>query len=249
MIEDILKIWQENMAGQTKKSKSSLADGHSCQYCNKSFVRATTLAAHNCEPKRRWAQKDEQGVRLGFLCFQKFYNLIRAAGPEKTYENFVDSPYYLAFVKFGRYLVEIRAVEPEKYCDWLLRNNHKLDYWCKDSLYEQYLIDHLFREPAAPALERSIETMMDWAAEQQSRYQDYFKYASANRICFDIQRGKISAWAIYCSGAGKKFLGKITEKELEQIWPYIDSERWTKNFEIKDIDFQWAQNLLTQAGL
>lgn len=237
------------MAGATKKSKNSSADNHICQYCNKSFVRATTLAAHNCEPKRRMSQRNEQGVRLGFICFQKFYNLIRASDADKTYEEFVDSPYYLAFVKFGRYLVEIRAVGAEKYCDWLLRNNHKLDHWCKDSLYDQYLKNYLIKEPAAPALERSIETMISWAQEHQSRYQDYFKYASVSRICFDIQRGRISAWVIYCSQTGNDFLNKISEKDLEQIWPYIDSEQWTKNLEIKDIDFRWAKTLLQQAGL
>jgi len=236
------------MAGQKTKSENSSIK-FSCQYCSKSFSKETTLAAHNCETKRRMSQRDETGVRLGLTCFIKFYNLINPTSQTKTYEDFVESPYYLAFVRFGRYLVEIRAVEPEHYCDWLLKHNHKLDHWCKDSLYEKYLLHHLLSEPAAPALDRSIETMAEWADENQARYQDYFKYASNSRICFDIQRGKISAWAIYCSTTGKDFLNRLNEKELEQIWSYIDSDRWTKNLDVRHLDFVWAENLLDQAGI
>lgn len=244
-----MKIWQDSTAGPTKKSKSSSPEQHQCSYCGKSFVRASTLAAHNCEPQRRFRQRDEVGVRLGFTCFQKFYNLINPTAATKTYEQFVDSSYYLAFVKFGRYLVEIRAVEPERYCDWLLKNNKKLDHWCRDQHYEEYLLEHLMQEPAAPALERSIETMTQWAEENSARYQDYFKYATVSRICFDIQRGRISAWAVYCSSTGKQFLNNLTDTDLESIWSYIDSDRWTKNFERKHYDFQWAESLFQQAGI
>jgi hypothetical protein len=236
------------MAGQTKKSEKSLTK-FSCQYCSKSFSKETTLATHNCETKRRIAQRNETGVRLALNCFIKFYNLVHPTSASKTYEDFVGSPYYLAFVRFGRYLEEINAIDPEKYCDWLLRNNHKLDNWCKDSLYEQYLLEYLLSEVAGPALERSIETMNKWADENSARYQDYFKYATHNRICFDVQRGRISAWAIYCSETGKDFLNKIDTASLESIWAYIDSERWSKNFEIKLLDFNWAQKIMQQAGI
>ena len=115
------------MAGQTKKSETSSAKAFVCEHCQKGFSKETVLAVHNCETKRRLAQEKESGVRLGFNCFNQFHRSLRSTAADKTYREFVDSPYYLAFVKFVRYLVEIRAVAPESYCDWLLRNNKKLD--------------------------------------------------------------------------------------------------------------------------
>ena len=44
-----------------------------CKYCKKSFKRESTLTAHACEKKRRYQQKDEKGVRIGFQAYLRFY--------------------------------------------------------------------------------------------------------------------------------------------------------------------------------
>lgn len=244
-----MKIWQDSMAGQKKKSQNSLSNLHVCEYCDKGFVRETTLAAHNCEPKRRMAQQNEAGVRIAHQCFIQFYQHIRPTDKEKSYREFIDSPYYLAFVKFGRYCVEVKVIAPAGFCAWLLKNNKKLDNWCRDSLYEEFLLEYIKLEPAAPALERSIRTMTEWAEENQARYQDYFKYATNNRICFDIQSGWISPWVVYISDTGKDFLGRLHESDVTSIWNYIDSDFWDRNFLRRPADAQWAKDILTQAGI
>ncbi len=244
-----MKIWQENMAGPKKKSENSSSNKHTCEYCGAAFARETTLATHNCETKRRMAQENEVGVRIGFRCFQKFYDFIKPNDEPKSYRAFADSPYYLAFVKFGRYCVEIRAVDAEDFCTWLIKNNRKLDSWTKDSYYDEFLEDYLKREPAAPALERSIQTMTEWAEENQARFQDYFKYATESRVCFDIQRGMISPWVLYTTATGQDFLNRLDEKNLDHIWRYIDSDYWTKNFAKRNIDFEWTKEITSQAGL
>jgi len=38
-------------------------------------MKESTLLAHMCEPKRRWLQKDEKRVQVGFYAFQRFYKL------------------------------------------------------------------------------------------------------------------------------------------------------------------------------
>jgi len=234
------------MDGPIKNSESSK---NKCVYCGRSFSRATTVISHPCEPRRRHQQQNETGVRLGFRSFQLFYEITGLAKKEKTYDEFVDSPYYLAFVKFGRYLEEIKAISPEQFCRWLIKNNKKIDHWCQDRVYHEFLLEHISTESVDSALERSIKTMTDWAEAQQSKFQDYFKYAANSRICFDIQRGQISAWVIYGSDSGQRFLERLDSAELESIWDYINSEVWHKNISRKQTDFEWTQTILNQAGL
>ena len=69
-----------------------------------------SLAVHSCEPRRRRMEKDEAGVRLGFQAYIKFYELTQGSAKLKTFDDFADSPYYKAFVKFGRYCVDVRAI-------------------------------------------------------------------------------------------------------------------------------------------
>ena len=59
-----------------------------------------------CEPKRRWLQKDEKRVQVGLYVFQRFYILSAGNKKEKTYEEFVKSSFYNAFVKFGSFVTK-----------------------------------------------------------------------------------------------------------------------------------------------
>ena len=44
-----------------------------CEYCGVGFTREKTLAVHMCQPKRRFLQRGEKRVQLGFIALNKFY--------------------------------------------------------------------------------------------------------------------------------------------------------------------------------
>ena len=96
-----------------------------CQYCKKDFARETSLAVHVCEPKRRRQERAERGVELGFQAYIRFYEMSQGSARLKTFDDFADSPYYRAFVKFGRYCVSTRTINPKQFLEWLLKNNKK----------------------------------------------------------------------------------------------------------------------------
>jgi hypothetical protein len=88
---------------------------YTCQYCRKDFMKESSLAVHSCEPRRRRMERDEAGVRLGFHSYIKFYELTQGSAKLKTFDDFADSPYYKAFVKFGRYCVSVKAINPARF--------------------------------------------------------------------------------------------------------------------------------------
>ena len=142
-------------------------------------MRESTLMAHLCEKKRRALQKDERRVRLGFYAFNQFYKLSAGNKTEKTYEQFCNSPYYNAFVKFGSFISNVKPLYTEKYIDWVVCSGVKLDHWCRDELYEKYVNQLIKKEGVETALERSVMTMMEWADEQeQAPWNHYFQHVS-----------------------------------------------------------------------
>lgn len=239
------------MGGKNQKSKSTPSKSYSCEYCNRSFAKETTLISHLCEKKRRYKQKDETAVRIAFNLFVIFYNKIQSGKntqQDKTYDDFVDSPYYLAFVKFGRHAVDINVFDVEGFYKWLLANDIKIDHWCKDSYYQEFLKVKLLTENVADAVTRSISTMDDWAKGAGSKMQDYFKYASSGRICRDISMGLVSPWVIYCSKTGNKFLETLDEENLKYIWDWIDSSRWERKFNRHEQDVDWIKEIMRSSG-
>lgn len=225
---------------------------HTCLYCKRSYTRESTLAAHVCEPKRRWQQEKEVPVQLGFKAYLRFYELTQGSAKLKTYADFVGSTFYLAFVKFGRHLVNIRAVNASNFTDWLLKNNKKLDHWCREDLYAEWLQQYLRREAVQDAIERSLKEMQEYAdasAELQGDFSDYFRRGNANRICQHIVNGRVSAWVVYNCHSGVAYLDGLNEEQVAMIMPYIDPDVWQQRFRDYASDTEWCKDILKTAGL
>jgi len=236
------------MDGTIVESKST----YKCRYCEKSFSKESTLVVHLCEPKRRWQQEKEVGVQLGLKAYLRFYEITQGSAKLKSYEDFVKSSYYNAFVKFGRYSQDIRCINYTNYLEWLLRNNKKIDNWCSDRLYEEWLPGYLQKEAVQDALERALKEMQDYAeanTDLKNGFTDYFRFGQSNRILFHITSGRISPWVVYNSESGVAFLDGLSEEQIQIVLPWIDPEHWQRKFTDYMADTEWVKDILKKAGL
>ena len=227
---------------------ASTETDHICQYCEKSFRRESSLAVHVCEPKRRHQERDEPGVRLGLQAYLRFYEITQGSARLKTFDEFARSSYYRAFVKFGRHCVAIRAVNTARFIDWVVTQNKKIDHWCRDSLYTEYLIDHVRSENPADALVRALETAIDWSGKTGSPDRDYLRYGNDNVICHAVATGRVTAWILYNCDSGTEFLGRLLADQVAMIWPMVDADFWQKKFRDYPADAAYVREMLTQAG-
>jgi len=221
-----------------------------CEYCETSYVKEKTLLAHMCEPKRRALQKNEKRVQLGYYAFNRFYRLAAGAKKDKTYEEFCKSQYYNAFVKFGSFLNNVRPLYPEKYIDYVVTSGVKLDHWCKEAMYEKYALDFILKEDVTTALERSIQTMMEWSEENQpAPWNHYFQHVSLNRAVWHIKDGKVSPWLILNSKQGKHMLSQFNDEQLDMIYNVINPEHWAMRFKRNPSDVKLAQDIARESNL
>jgi hypothetical protein len=235
------------MDGMTSESNQS----YKCRYCDREFRKESTLAAHLCEQKRRWQQEAETGVQFGLRAYLQFYETTQGSARLKSYEDFVTSPYYNAFVKFGRYMVAVRCINSTSFTAWLLKNNKKLDYWCKDSFYEEWLHEYIKKEAVQDALERALNTMEEYSRGDSglASFSDYFKFGNHNRICHHITTGRISPWVIYNCNSGIAFLDGLDEVLLAVVLPWVDPDFWNRRLQDYVADAEWCKHVLKEAGL
>jgi hypothetical protein len=220
-----------------------------CEYCKQGYMKESTLAVHMCEKKRRCLQKDEKRVRYGFYAFQRFYRLSAGAKKEKTYEDFIGSPYYNAFVKFGSFLSNVRPLYPERYIDYVVTSGIKLDHWARDELYEAYALEFILKEDVTTALERSVITMTEWAQDKSAPWNHYFLYVSINRAVRDIKDGKISPWLILNCASGKEMLSKFNDEQLNMVYQVINPEHWALRFKRQKADVQLVKDVAKESNL
>ena len=229
---------------------SESSQSYKCRYCEKEFRKESTLSAHLCEQKRRWQQETETGVQFGLRAYLQFYETTQGSARLKSYEDFVNSPYYNAFVRYGRHLVAIRAINSNSFTTWLLNNNKKIDFWCKDSFYEEWLLEYLKRESPQDALERALREMEDYAGNSDiADFSHYFMYGNTNRICYHITTGRVSPWILYNCDTGIDFLNRLGEEHLAMVLVWIDPDYWGRKFKDYVADVEWCKHVLKTAGL
>lgn len=220
-----------------------------CPHCNSAFMKEKTLIVHMCEQKRRFLAKNEKHVQLGYVAFVRFYELIQKSKEIKTYDEFARSPYYNAFTKFGSFISNIDPLYPDHYIDYVLKSGVKLDHWCREELYEKYVINLIKTESVETAMERTISHMIEWADKNNSLWNHYFNYVSTNRATFDIKDGKISPWLILNSKSGRDMLSKLSDEQLEAVGSMIDPTFWTKKFRLQPADVEIVHQVVKESNL
>ena len=221
-----------------------------CEYCNTGYSKEKTLKVHICEQKRRHLQQKEKRVQLGFYAFNQFYKLSAGAKKEKSYTDFCKSQYYNAFVKFGSFISNVKPLYPEKYIDYVVTSRVKLDHWCKEEMYEKYAIELIRKEGVETALERSIMTMMEWAAENEpAPWNHYFQHIGLNTAVWNIKDGKISPWLILNSKTGKDMLSKFNDEQLNMIYHVLDPSHWAMRFKRNPKDVELVKDVVKESNL
>lgn len=220
-----------------------------CEYCGKLFAKEKTLVVHICEQKRRHMSKNEKHVQAGLLTFQKFYDFAQKGKSPKTFDDFASSSYYTAFVKFGSFLVNTAPIYPEMFIDYVIRSGVKLDHWCRDELYEQYISELIKKEPADGAIQRTIKTMMEWAEDNGAVWEHYFQYVNLNRATHDIKEGLISPWILLNTKSGKEMLQRMNDEQLEIVGPVIDPQFWLRKFKSLPADLELVKDVVKEAKI
>lgn len=214
----------------TKKTEATEKPKYGCDFCGRSFLRESTIAKHICEYKQRYMNKDLMANRLGFQAWVQFYKKNTNSKKTKTYDEFIKSAYYTAFVKFGLYCSEINAINIPRFVSWLLKNQVRIDTWNTDTVYTKFLIEYLREEDPLDAIHRSVETCIKLAEPENIQPHDVLRYGNKHKISYAITTGKISPWMLYQSVSGVKFMDTLDETQIKMIMDYIDPEKWALKF-------------------
>ena len=220
-----------------------------CQYCSHGYTQEKTLTVHMCEQKRRHLAKDEKHVIIAYQAYVKFYQISQNAKQIKTYDEFAKSPYYNAFVKFGSYISNVSPMYPQHYIEWVVKSGVRLDHWCRDELYDKYVLELIHTENVETALQRTVTHMQSWANEHDSSWNHYFKYVSVSRATFDIRDGKVSPWLVLNCASGKELLNNMNDEQLASISNVIDPQVWVKRFKKNAADMDLVRDVVKDASL
>jgi hypothetical protein len=232
-----------------KESSKKVIQAFECKYCGTKFHKESTLSTHMCVKKRRHMEIESPASRFGFRAFQRFYDLTTTSKKPKTTQEFIDSPYYIDFVKFGNHLANLKPIYPDKFIDSVVLGGIKLKDWTNDIVYYMYVDDLIKKEPATAAIERTIAEIVDWSTANNTEFNEFFSQISANEAAHLIQAGKISPWALYLCETGGNLMDRFTADHSRIIGGIIEPSYWMRKFKKEADEVEFIRSILDQSGL
>jgi hypothetical protein len=226
-----------------------MTESFKCPHCTKSFVKASTLFIHVCEQKRRALAKHEKHVVIGYDTYNRFYRRTQNSSQDKTYDDFAKSPYYNAFIKFGSFVSNVKPLYPGNFIDYVVTSGIKLDHWCRDSVYDSYVLNLIKTEQVETALERGITHMLEWGDANGAAWNHYFLYVSVSRAAYDIKDGKISPWLVLNSANGKILLNKFDDTQISMISTVIEPQYWIRRFKKLPADVALVKQVIKESAI
>ena len=226
---------------------------HTCEFCKRGFHQELNLINHNCEKKRRWFNREEPASRLAFMAWARFYELnsrfVKSGGKKQSFREFMDSKYYAAFIRFARQVIDLNALEPAKFIDYVIKNNLPLDKWCHDIVYENYVGDLVKHETPESAMARTIQLMKTWSEQANEPWTDFFKKVSPVQAAAWVKHGRISPWVLYNADSAMDLFERCGEEQLAMITTHAKRPQWKIKFGQNQESTTWIRTTLKEAGL
>jgi hypothetical protein len=83
-------------------------------------------------------------------------------------------------------MIDIKCVNSILFAEYVIKSGKKLDYWCKDSIYDEWLYEYLRRERADDTLDRAFSTMQKWSDNHPpAPFNHYFIHCNKNIVMLE----------------------------------------------------------------
>lgn len=234
-------------SSKTTKLKTKEKPLFECEFCSKKFKSETLIMKHACQLKIRWLDRESKASIVGFMAFQKFYQINYKQN--KNLDDFIRSQFYNAFTKFGRHVLELRIKTPEDFIDFVLKANQKIDKWTSEVLVEEYIKQKQAHESWETGLEKTILTMQNWAARENSHWSDYFDRIGTPELVHEIRLGHISPWVLYNSKKANQALMRLNEEQVSLIEEMLDPKRWKRRMLREKEETETLKKMLEQCKI
>jgi hypothetical protein len=231
-------------------TRSQPDDPLRCTFCQYKFTSERRLVNHICEPKRRYLQRDDKAVRLGFTAFQKFYQQSMRRRTAPNYDEFANNRLYSAFVRFGKHIMDLNAINPLAFIDFVLRTQARIDDWTNQSLYNTYVRELTRNEPPLEAIERNFMLMEQWSMDHPGEeWHNFFRHVEPALAVLWLTAGRISPWILFTASSAKDLLNRMSPEQMRWVEQLIDAEFWRRKIERHKDEVEAIRTLLAEHGI
>jgi len=243
------KRCRRQFPSKTSLERHQCGVGFTCQFCKITLSTEKYLFNHLCDLKRRFLQRDDKSTKVAFAAYERFY--VRSMNRRKpiTYDEFDRSPFYAAFIRFARHLIDLGAISPMQFVDFLLRVEAPIDRWTDPVMYATYIRELNKNESPADAVERNLMVMEQWSIESGEDWRDFFRKVAPALATGWIRSGKISPWLLCTASSAWILMDRLSEEQICIVNEAIDADYWQAKISRHQETVEAIRNTLSENGI
>lgn len=211
-----------------------------CNHCGHSFVYEDRLLRHKCKQMVRKEELETPLGQAGWLHYQTWMKTNHKLVP--AIKSFLHSKYYGAFMRFSKFVKDVRIPDPELYIRLMNELNIPPAMWTSDLIYVRF-IEHMDkRVPAIKNAKITIETLFNIAEDNGVDIAEVFDVIDPNDVIQLLRQRKLSPWFLLRSSKFKNMLKtRMSRDQLIVLETIIRPKVWAENLKnngdgIKSID-------------
>ncbi len=202
---------------------------YKCSFCGKSYVKEQYYLKHRCKEMQR---HEEFKTPIGQAAW-RFYQRWLALNKRKiiTAEGFLESHFYTAFVKYARFVKEMRLPDPDRFIWLMVNKKYSPNVWTEDTVYRSYLefLD-LQGDPMDRAAD-TIKSMKRLAGDKECEIAQIFDNMTAPELYHHLYTRELSPWLLFHSGRFWHFYKtKTNTADRAMIDTLIRLDFWKSQF-------------------
>jgi hypothetical protein len=199
-----------------------------CNHCGHSFVYEDRLLRHKC---KQMIRKEEFETPLGqaaWIYYQTWMKTNHKLVP--PVKSFLHSKYYGAFMRFAKFVKDVRIPDPELYIRLMSQLDILPAMFTMDEIYVAY-IEHLDkRVPPIKNAKITIETLFNIAEDNGVDISNVFDCIDPNELIQLLRQRKLSPWLLLRSSKFKNMLRtRMSRDQLIVLETIIRPKVWGEN--------------------
>ncbi|CAM6054968.1 unnamed protein product [Sphagnum tenellum] len=202
-----------------------------------------------CEPKNRVLSRNQKYVTLGLHAYQRFWQMRQNPKHVPQWDDFEKSSLYLAFIRFGKHVSNIKAINPLGFVDFLLRADVGVDQWCNEYYYHAYVRELNKLETPIEALKRSFVLMEYWAIQEQADWRDFFRKIAPSQAVLWIKSGRISPWILLTATSVADLFERLDSGQMAIVEENIDEKFWEIKMDMHKSAVEEIKKILKESGI
>lgn len=200
-----------------------------CKFCQKSFAYESKFREHECKQMKRHLEIQTPIGQAAWSYYQ-FWMRTQHRHISSGITSFLDSKYYISFVKFAKFVQKISLPDVNLYIKLMVQKTMPPPLWMSDEIYAVYL-DHLDKKltPSQHA-EISINTLFAYAKKNgldESEVDQIFDILHPNDLIAMLRERRLSPWLLLQSKSFARMLrDRTTPEQFIIIQTIIHPDVW-----------------------